>query len=512
MKIKLILFIVLLLVVSIFVTALAEKEIAKQIVISRLEDSNDLDPVTQDGNVNIWVFNLVLEGLVKTSDDGSAIEPCLANSWDISEDGLTYTFHLKKGVKFSDGTPVTGEDWIWTLKRARDTKESVWRFSLEALKDVTAPDDNTLILTLKEPWAPFLADLAMFNSLVQKKAYYEKVGQEAYSQKPIGTGPYLFEEWKKGEYILLERNPYYHINGLPKTDEIKFIVVGDSNTRLLQLEAGQVDVATFVPFNKMVALDKNPNIEVLSLPSTDVITICFNHTKKPFADFRVRLALEYATDKQALLRFILFGYGEVATNYTADAGLYYNRDLKDRGYDIEKAKALLAEAGYPDGFETEFVLPSGNPMYEQLSVLLKEQWSKVGVKLNIVALEVGLAVTRYRTMDYEITAHHWTDDIPDPSQQTDRLFIPERTNISFTGWRSDGGNRAIELVKQGVREIDPVKREQIYLELQQIYYDEVVEMPMFYKPFPAATRNNVEGFIQTPLGNYKFENLVKYLE
>ena len=137
---------------------------------------------------------------------------------------------------------------------------------------------------------------------------------------------------------------------------------------------------------------------------------------------------------------------------------------------------------------------------------------KIGVKLNIVALEVGLAVTRFRGMDYEITAHHWTDDIPDPSQQSDRLFIPERTNISFTGWRSDGGNRAIELVKQGVREIDPVKREQIYLEIQQIYYDEVVEMSMFYVQYPIAMRKDIEGFVQTPFGNYRFENLVKHLK
>jgi len=509
MKIKLSLFIVLLLVVGIFVTALAEKEIAKQIVIGRLEDSNDLDPITQDGNVNIWIFNLALEGLVKTSDDGTAIEPCLADSWDISEDGLTYTFHLKKGVKFSDGTPVTGEDWVWSFLRARDTKESIWKFSLTALKDVTAPDDNTVILTLKEPWAPFLADLAMFNALVQKKAYYEKVGQEAYSQKPIGTGPYVIKEWKKGEYLLLEKNLYYHIKGLPKTDEIKFVVVADSNTRILQLQAGQIDVATFVPFNKMKELENDPQTKVVGFPSTETRTVVFNHTKKPFDDLRVRLALEYATDKQALLNFILFGYGEVATTYTSKAGKYFNYGLKDRGYDIDKAKALLAEAGYPDGFETEFLLPSGNQVYEQLAILLKEQWSKIGVKVNIIALEVGLAVTGYRTMNYEISVHHWTDDIPDPSQQADRLFIPERTNCVWTGWRSD---RAIELVKQGVREINPTKREQIYLELQQIYYDEVVEMSMFYVPYPIAMRKDIEGFVQTPFGNYRFENLVKYLK
>jgi len=511
MKIKLILFIVLLLVVSVFATVSAEGQIAKQIVIGRLEDSYNLDSVTSNRNVDIWISQLVLEGLVKTNDEGTAIEPCLADSWDISEDGLTYTFHLKKGVKFSDGTPVTGEDWVWSFLRARDTKESVWTFSLEALKDVTAPDDNTVILTLKEPWAPFLADIALFNAFVQEKAYYESVSHEAYSQKPIGTGPYVFKEWKRGEYILLEKNPYYHIKGFPKTDEIKFLVVADSNTRILQLQAGQIDVATFVPFDKMKELENDPQTKVIAFPSTETSFLTFNHTKEPFGNLKVRLAMEYATDKQALLNFMLFGYAELATTYASKAGKYFNYGLKDRGYDIDKAKALLAEAGYPDGFETEFLLASGNQLYEQLAILLKEQWRKVGVKLNIIALESGLTMTKWRAMDYIITLHHWTDDIPDPSQQTTRTFTPEICNVQYTGWRSDI-DRAIELVTQGVREMDPTKREQIYLELQKIYYDNVIEMPLFYIPYPVAMRNEVEGFVQTPLGNYRFENLVKHLK
>ncbi len=509
MKIKLTLFFVLVLLLSVFATVSAEKEIAKEIVIGRLEDSTDLDPVTQDGNPNIWVFNLVLEGLLKTSDDGKTIEPCLADSFDISEDGLTYTFHLKKGVKFSDGTPVTGEDWVWTFLRARDTEESIWNFSLEALEDATAPDDNTLILKLRESWAPFLSDVAMFNVFVQKKEYYEKVGQEAYSQKPIGTGPYIVKEWERGEYLTLERNPYYHIKGLPKTDRIKFVVISDSNTRLLQLESGQIDVATFIPFNKLKELENNPQTKVSLFPSTAVKTVVFNHTEKPLDDLRVRLALEYATDKQALLKFILFGYGEVSTTYTTKGNLFFNSDIKDRGYDVDKAKALLAEAGYSDGFETEFLLPSGNPVYEKLAVLLKEQWSKIGVKLNIVAMEAGLAKTSWRSMNYKISVHHWTDDIPDPSQQCGRLFSPEKTNCLWTGWRNDRSNK---LMKQGIRETDIEKREQIYKELQQIYYDEVVEMSMFRIPFQVALRADVEGFVQTPLGNYRFQNLVKYVK
>jgi len=168
MKIKLILLIALVLLLSVFATVSAEGEIAKQIVIGRPADSTALDPVTcMSSNYNYWIFNLLFEGLVKTGDGGTAIEPSLADSWDISEDGLTYTFHLKKGVKFSDGSPVTGEDWVWSFLRARDTEESTWNFDIEALEDVTAPDDNTLILKFKELRADNFTNLSMFNLTVQ---------------------------------------------------------------------------------------------------------------------------------------------------------------------------------------------------------------------------------------------------------------------------------------------------------------------------------------------------------
>jgi len=509
MKIKLSLFIVLLLIVSVFTTVLAEGQIAKQVVIGRNEDSYDLDPITQNENSDIWLFTLFLEGLVQASDDGKSIGPCLAESWDISEDKLTFTFKLKPGVKFSDGTPVTVEDWVWSLLRARDTEESLWKFSLECLEDVTAPDDNTLVLKIKEPWAPLLADLAMFNATVQKKAYFESVSHEEYSKKSIGTGPYRIKEWKIGEYILFEENPYYRKEGLPKTEEIKFVLVPDDNTRLLQLMAGQLDIATFVPFNKMKELDDDPRLVAYGIPSTMTRHITFSHIKKPLDNLKVRLALDYGIDKQELVDYILFGYGEVAISLFPSAGIFLNDSLKDRGYDPEKAKALLTEAGYPDGLELEFLVASGITEAEQMSIILKERLKKIGVTLNILTLEKGLENVLHKTGNFEIETRYWCNDTIDPSQQCEYAFLPENTCLS-TRWGST--ERAIELVQQGKREMDPEKREQIYFELQKIWYDNVPYLPAFEVPFPVAMWKNIEGFVQTPLGGYKLENLVKHLE
>lgn len=479
---------------------------SSQIVIGRIQDSDNLDPVIQHHNANIWVFNLVLEGLVKTSDDGTTIEPALAESWDISEDGLTYTFHLKPGIKFSDGTPVTGEDWIWSLTRARDTEASPWKFAGEGIKDVTAPDDNTLVVTLKEPWAAILADLAMFNMTVQSKAHFEKVGEEGYSRQPIGTGPYYIDEWRKGEYILMKKNPHYHIEGLPKTDEIKFVVISDDNTRVLQLQAGKLDIATYLPFNRMAELDADPNIVAKGIPSTETRYIILNNNVKPLDDIRVRHALQYATDKDAIVALILFGYGEKAISFAPKAGLYYNDALEDYGYDVEKAKALLAEAGYPDGFDVELLVRAGNAVYEQLSVILKEQWSKVGINVNILSLEPATATERYKAMQHEITLAGWTNDINDPSQQVEYTINPDVVQCYYTGWVNE---KAVELAEQGKRETDEAKRAEIYKEIQRIHYEETPMIPVFHATYPVAMRTNIKGFVQTPLGNYRFENLVK---
>ena len=485
------------------------RNIAEQIIIGRNRDSDNLDPVTQDANANVWMFNLIMEGLVKTSDDGTKIEPGLAKSWEISDDKLTYTFHLKPGVKFSNGEPVLGEDWVWTILRARDTEESIWAFAAKAIENVTAPDDETVVITLKEPWAPIVADLAMFNVVVQDKSYYEEVGQEAYSQKPIGTGPYMIKEWKIGEYLLFKKNPYYHIEGLPITQEVKFTVVADDNTRALQLESGQIDAITFVPFSRMEALNKNPNLKAIGIPSTETRYIAFNNNVIPLDQQKVRLALEYGTDKQALLTFVMYGYGTLATSFASPAGLLYNDQLVDYGYDVNKAKDLLAEAGYPDGFEVEFLTYAGNALYEQIAVILKEQWAKIGVTLNILSLEPALARSKIAALDYEIVVSHWTNDINDPSQQCEYVCMHEVCNSYDTGWI----NMEVEaLVEEGLRELDFEKRKQIYFKIQEIHHQEVPMMALFYTPFPVVMKNEVEGFIQTPLGNYRFEKLVKYVD
>ena len=487
-------------------TPAAGEKKAKQIVMARTEDSDNLDPVNQDGNVNIWMFNLVMEGLVKTDDDGKTVVPCLAEKWDISADGLTYTFHLRKDVKFSDGTPVKGEDWVFSLKRERDTKSSPWKFALEAVKDVTAPDDNTVVITLTQPWGPILADLAMFNVTVTPKAYFEKVGLEGYSQKPIGTGPFMISEWKKGEYILFKKNPNYWQKGLPKADEIKIVTVPDDNTRIMQLQAGTIDIATFVPWNRMKELAADPKLTAVGYPSTETRYGVLNTTKAPFNNVKVRQALNYATDKDSMIKTILFGYGEKAVSFMPKSGSFWNDQLKGYPYDVEKAKALLKEAGYPDGFKTDIIVASGNTVAQQMATVLKEQWSKVGITVNINMMEAATATTKFKAFQYDIALRAWTNDMIDPSQIADYGINYNTVKAFYTGWKNDEAMAAVEEAKKVT---DIKKRQELYFKIQAIHTEETPMLSFFHVPYPVAMSKNITGFVQTPLGNYRFENLDK---
>ena len=219
--------------------ASGERAIADTITIALSAAPTNLDAVTLTGNEAIWMTDLLYGTLVRASDDGSTNDPYMADSWEVSDDGLVYTFHLKEGMLFSDGTPVTGEDWVWSIERARDTTESLWTSSAESIQSVEAPDDTTLVITLNAPRSSFIAEAGMFNLAVQKKSYVEEVGEDANAKNPVGTGPYKVKEWIEGESITFEKNPYYFDADKVRTPEIKFVFVEDDNSRIMQLQAGR---------------------------------------------------------------------------------------------------------------------------------------------------------------------------------------------------------------------------------------------------------------------------------
>ena len=488
--------------------ASGERAIADTITIALSAAPTNLDAVTLTGNEAIWMTDLLYGTLVRASDDGSTNDPYMADSWEVSDDGLVYTFHLKEGMLFSDGTPVTGEDWVWSIERARDTKESLWTSSAESIQSVEAPDDTTLVITLNAPRSSFIAEAGMFNLAVQKKSYVEEVGEDANAKNPVGTGPYKVKEWIEGESITFEKNPYYFDADKVRTPEIKFVFVEDDNSRIMQLQAGDVDVINSIPYSSMASVDAYDGITAVGVPSTETRYLLMNNTSDILSNKTVRQALRYGTNLQEIVDMVLYGYGNTAVSFMSPAGMYWNDEIEPVSYDPEKAKQMLEEAGYPN-LSLTLAYTQGNVTYEQLATILQAQWAQIGVDLKLEPYESTTYVEKRNALDFDVMLAGWTDDITDPSMIASYFWDYDIGLGFYTGFQSEEGT---QLYQDAATQTDPEQCKQDYYRLQKIYYDECPAIVMYYAQSTLAYNDNVEGFVQTSLGKFRLENAVRYVD
>lgn len=479
------------------------------ITIARPIDSATLDPIMTGNNEDIWLLSLMLQGLKKSSADGKEIEPCLAEKWDISDDNLTYTFHIREGLKFSTGDSVTAEDWEYSLNRYLTSEESPWRGMVSMVDSIEVPDDTTVIFHLNAVSPTFLASTALFCMSVMPKKYCEEVGEDGIASKPVGTGPYALESWTIGDSMIFVKNEYYWDEGKPETDKIIFNVVADDNTRVMQLQSGQVDAITYVPNNRVEELKATDGIEVLTLDSTESRHITLNNSVEVLSDAKVRMALLKATDREALINAVYYGNGEISTGLIGPAQPYYDDSIEPVAYDPDGAKELLKEAGYENGFEVTLDIRSGNSNELQEATMIKEQWAKVGVTVNIEELDGSTVSDEWYSMDFEMMFTSLTSDTADTNQFAQGIAIADLKDCYHTLWSGDKQKKAEELAMKAGTEMDTTKRAEEYSELQKIYAEENPILPLYYMPFIVATRSNVKNFQQTPLGAYNFDTLVK---
>lgn len=473
---------------------------------ARLEDSDNLDPVTNDGNVNIWVFMNVYDQLVRVTADGLNLEPALAESWEISEDATTYTFHLRQGVTFSDGTPLKASDVVYSFTRAANDPAQTWTFTLTALQrdangqvqGITAPDDNTVVIVLAQAWAPFLADVAMFNLSIVSEAFAS--GNEArLVEECMGTGPFVMAEWAKGEYISLTKNPNYWEEGLPYLDEVRVNVVPDDNARILQLQGGEIDAMYNVPANRVPELKQDANLKVVEFPSTYILFVTLNHRNPPLDDLNARLALNYATDRKTLIDVVLFGVGTEATTFMPKGALFWNDQLPGFPYDPTVAKDYLSKSKTPDGFTIKFQFQGGDSEATQLGSVLKDLWSQIGVTLELEPVEQGVYRDSYDNATFETQYTGWTNDIIDPDELVSYAVLPESSKNYQTGWTNQ---EVMDLAQQGRTELDPEKRQEIYFRIQELWNADSPMVVLYQKPYVEVMTTKVHNFQQPPTAQY----------
>ncbi|PIP01121.1 ABC transporter substrate-binding protein [Pleomorphomonas carboxyditropha] len=479
-------------------------EAAGVLTIGRREDGTTFDPIKTAQNVDNWVFSNVFDVLVRVDKSGTKLIPGLAESWTVSDDGLTYTFKLRD-AKFSNGDPVTADDAAFSILRIRDNPGSLWADSYKIVDTATAADPKTLVIKLTGPSAPFLSSLALPNVSVLPKKVVEDMGEDAFGEAPIGSGAFAVKEWRRGDRVILVKNPEYWDAASVSLDGVEWISIPDDNTRMLKVQAGEIDTAIFVPFSRIAELQKDPNLKIHLDTSTREDHLLINHEHGALAKKEVRQALDMAVDKKAIVDAVTFGLGEVAYSYIPKGALYHYADNLQRPYDPEKAKAMLAEAGAAD-LKLNYVVNAGDEVDEQIAVLLQQQLAKAGVTVDLQKVDPSQSWDMLIAGDYDISVMYWTNDVLDPDQKT-TFVLGHDSNMNYM---TRYNNPAVkDLVAAARVEMDPVKREQMYVDLQKMAKDDVNWIDLYYSPYRNVSRANIENFDQNPLGRFFLEETKK---
>jgi peptide/nickel transport system substrate-binding protein len=467
------------------------------------DDVQSFDPVVPFDNMSIWTMLLIYDQLIRVGPDGLSLEGGLAETWEVSEDNLTYTFHLRE-TNFHDGTPFTSADAEWAINRVIQPDGSGWAFLFSAVDTVEAPDERTLVITLKQPWAPFEADLALYGASITSKAAYEAQGEDLW-QHPIGTGPFMFESWDKGSQLKLTKNPNYWDEGKPYLDELVFKVLTDSNARLLQLQGGELDIATDVPFNQIEPLSANPDFNLVPDAVAKIVYMAMNTRREPLNDKKFRQALNYAVDKDAIINNILFGAGQPATTYLP-LMLFHDGEAVGYPYDLEKAKALIAETSAKDGFTLSILTTVGDAVDSQVAQLVAASLQQIGGTVNIEQVEPGIARERVQqTQDFDLSLGYYTTDIIDPDELTAfAVYSKGGTDAVWTGYQNDEVDAWIE---EAQVELDSEKREELYKKIQAQHADDAPFLFLYYPSGRTGTKASIQNFHILPTGNYRLQEV-----
>jgi peptide/nickel transport system substrate-binding protein len=490
-----------------------------KLVYARYADSLFLDPVLNDANVDIWVLTNLFDTLLQPSADGKSVNPGLATDYKIADDGLTFTLTLRKGTKFSDGSPITVDDVKWSLNRAKDPKEGIWNFILESVDTIETKGDDTVILHLKHPDPTLAAGLATFNTGIMPMKQFEATAgateddkAKAFAEHPIGSGPFMFDSWQRGTQMVIKRNPYYWQMGedgkpLPYLDEVDFPVIPDDATRILKLQAGEVDGAELIPYARVAELKNDPNLNMELYPSTKVTFLTMNVRPKlkdgsdnPLSNVQVRQALNYAVDKKALAKIVTYDVGTPVVSFMSSATPLVSGDGPAYPYDPAKAKDLLAKSGLTN-IQVSCLALAGSADDTAILSTVQQMWAQVGVKLNIEQVDNATRTARYRAGDFSMRTSLWTDDIADPSEITSYFAYFPNIESLHGGWQDKAVDK---LYEDGQKEPDAAKRAGMYKTIQKTYLDAAPILFLYESPYPVALRKNVKGFVQIPLGNNIF--------
>lgn len=492
-----------------------EAEYGGTLIYAHGADADALDPhMTTLGNSADVIVN-VFDGLVRFKEGSTEIEAALAADWEISDDGLEYIFHLREGVKFHDGTPFNAEAVVFDVERQLDPDHPYYLegsypyagFSLGMIEEVTAIDEYTVKFKLKNPYAPFIKNLAMFATMIASPEAVKEYGEDIFKH-PVGTGAYKFVEWIRDDHITVEANEDYW-DGRPYLDELIFAVIPNNQTRLLELEKGNIHLMEGLNPTDIERVKENDELELLEAPGLNVGYIALHNEKKPFDNKQVRQAVNYAINKEEIAEYLMGGQATAAKGALPPTIWSYNQKLAGYPYNPDEAKRLLAEAGYGDGFEftlrTYSAPRSYNPVGARLATAVQQYLSQVGIKANIEQLEWGTYIEEGKAGRHTAALFGWIADNGDPDNFLNVFFNSDNrgsTNRSFYA------NEKIDQLLAAAQQITAeAEREELYKEIQQIIVDDAPFIFVNHMKMQIPIRKNVENYVLYPTNNKYFHKV-----
>ncbi len=473
------------------------------LVIARTADSQSMNATTVFDNESIWIFEQIFQPLYTVSDNGKGVIPWLATGYTVSPDKKTYTFTLRPGVKFSNGKPMTSADVKFSIDQNRKATKG-WAYLDTAIKSVQDPSPETVVINLKYPWAPLLADLSLFANGIVPNKYGGETEAQFYTH-PIGTGPFKWGYWHKGSALQLVRNPFYWQKGKPYLNSVTWTDVPSDNTRELQLKGGQAQIDEFPAWSTVASLKSTQGITMNLFSSTRTDYLAFNELRKPFQDAHVRRAISLAINRAALVKAVLFGNGKPANSFMPPQVPYYQQATKGLQYNLAAAKQEMARSSVPHGFTTTILIPSGTSDDVTIATILQSELKPLGITLKIQQLDPNTAFTDEQNLKYDMTLTYWTMDIPDPDELVTFSVDPKSGARSF--FTAYDNPQVVKDAHLAERTLSTSSRQSLYNYIQDHAASDAFMGFLYYSPYPYATTSNVHGFLVTPLGNYHMENV-----
>ncbi|CEI82572.1 ABC transporter substrate-binding protein [Oceanobacillus oncorhynchi subsp. incaldanensis] len=488
------------------------------LIFARGGDSESLDPASTTDGESSRITKQIYESLLEFDKESFEVLPGLAHDWEVSEDGLSYTFYLEEGVTFHDGTEFNAEAVKVNFERWADPDHEYafaddgYVYSMygtmfggflgdenHVVEEINVVNDHEIEFVLSQPLGFFLQNMAMTYFPITSPAALEEYGP-AINENPVGTGPFEFVSWAKDDSIVLDKFDDYRIEGLPKLDRVVFEVIPDNAARLIALRSGEIDIMDGLNPDDAAGVEADEGLELYERAENNIGYVGFNVQKEPFDNKNLRHAVSHAIDKEAIAEALYAGYATPASVPLPPSYMGYNDEVESFEYDPDTARELLEDAGYADGLEIElWTMPVARPYMpdpETVSEIIQNNLEEVGITVTIVREEWAPYLEKTMNGEHQMYMLGWSGTNGDPDYFLSSLLHGD--NVGSSNREFYDNDEVDEFLNQAKLSIDQDERASFYQQAQELIADDAPMVPLVHSRPVLATTNAVENYVPHP--------------